>query len=77
MNSVSNNIIDFFYLVSVVFFILGLKRLGSPRTARQGNFLSMGGMVIAIIATLFNADMSYGNDHSCIDFRFCCRIIHG
>ena len=36
------------YLVSAVLFIIGLKRLGSPATARQGNMISGVGMVIAI-----------------------------
>ena len=45
--------IDFAYLVSVVLFILGLKRLGSPKTARSGNQLSMTAMGLAILATLF------------------------
>ena len=47
-------LIDLIYLISVMLFILGLKRLGTPRTARQGNFLSMLGMLIAIIVTLLN-----------------------
>ena len=47
-------LIDLIYLISVILFILGLKRLGTPRTARQGNFLSMLGMFIAIIVTLLN-----------------------
>ena len=47
-------LIDLIYLISVILFILGLKRLGAPRTARQGNFLSMLGMLIAIIVTLLN-----------------------
>ena len=46
-------LIDFTYLVSVVLFILGLKRLSSPRTARSGNMLSMTAMGLAIVATLF------------------------
>ncbi len=45
--------IDAIYLVSVVLFIFGLKKLGSPRTARFGNILSMTAMGIAIVATLF------------------------
>ena len=40
------------YLVSAVLFIIGLKRLGSPATARQGNMISGVGMLIAILVTL-------------------------
>src|SRR5690606_5961181 len=49
------------YLVASVLFILGLKRLGSPATARAGNRLSGVGMLIAIVVTLFDrAVLSYG-----------------
>ena len=40
------------YVVSAILFILGLKMLGSPATARRGNLLSSVGMLIAIIAGL-------------------------
>ncbi len=46
-------IIDLFYLLAAVLFILGLKRLTSPATARAGNQLASVGMLIAIVATLF------------------------
>ena len=42
------------YLVAAVLFILGLKRLGSPLTARHGNRMSGVGMLIAIAVTLFD-----------------------
>lgn len=42
------------YLVSAIFFILGLKGLSSPRTARRGNLLAMVGMFIAIVVTLLD-----------------------
>jgi NAD(P) transhydrogenase subunit beta len=44
-------LIDLAYLISAVLFIVGLKRLASPVTARQGNFVSAVGMLIAIGAT--------------------------
>ncbi|MFT5100225.1 MAG: NAD(P) transhydrogenase subunit beta [Patiriisocius sp.] len=40
------------YIVSAILFVLGLKRLGSPATARQGNMLSSIGMLIAVVAGL-------------------------
>lgn len=40
-------------LLVTVSFILGLKMLSSPRTARQGNMVSAGGMLLAIIITLW------------------------
>lgn len=41
------------YLVAAVLFMLGLKKLSSPATARLGNRLSMAGMGLAVAATLF------------------------
>ncbi len=43
------------YLVTAVLFILGLKFLSSPRTARVGNILAMIGMAIAVVATGFDS----------------------
>ena len=40
------------YLVSGVLFILALRGLSSPETSRQGNYLGMAGMAIAIVTTL-------------------------
>jgi len=45
------------YLVTAVLFILGLKFLSSPKTARRGNILAMVGMVIAVIATGFDTQI--------------------
>jgi NAD(P) transhydrogenase subunit beta len=40
------------YLVTGILFIVGLKYMSSPRTARMGNRISMAGMAIALAATL-------------------------
>ncbi|HUY73191.1 MAG TPA: NAD(P)(+) transhydrogenase (Re/Si-specific) subunit beta [Candidatus Dormibacteraeota bacterium] len=40
------------YLAAAVLFILGLKQLSSPKSARNGNFTAAAGMVIALLATL-------------------------
>jgi H+-translocating NAD(P) transhydrogenase subunit beta len=42
------------YLISSVFFIMGIKKLSSPRTARRGNFYSATGMFIAVVVTLLD-----------------------
>ncbi|MDZ7289229.1 MAG: NAD(P)(+) transhydrogenase (Re/Si-specific) subunit beta [candidate division KSB1 bacterium] len=47
-------LIKFSYLVSAVLFILGLKLLSSPKTARRGNLLGALGMLIAIVVTLLD-----------------------
>lgn len=57
-----NVIIHLGYLVSISLFILGLKFLSSPRTARRGNFLSMLGMFIAVVITLL--------DKKIIDYKY-------
>ena len=54
-------IIQLTYLVAAVLFIIGLKRLGSPATARSGNFVSGIGMLLAVLVTLLDrAILSYG-----------------
>ena len=51
----------FLYLGAAVLFILGLKRLTSPATARAGNRLASLGMLVAIVVTLFDAGIiGYG-----------------
>ncbi|HEY9613505.1 NAD(P)(+) transhydrogenase (Re/Si-specific) subunit beta [Allocoleopsis sp.] len=44
--------IELSYLVAASLFIFGLKKLGSPATARQGNVIAAVGMLLAIVATL-------------------------
>ncbi len=45
------------YLVSAALFILGLRYMGSPATARMGNTLGASGMLLAIIVTLINEEI--------------------
>jgi NAD(P) transhydrogenase subunit beta len=40
------------YLISSILFIFGIKKLSSPKTARQGNFLASLGMFLAIVITV-------------------------
>src|SRR5437773_10887152 len=42
------------YLASAICFMYGLKRMGSPATARSGNTIAAAGMLICIIATLLD-----------------------
>ena len=42
------------YLVAASLFILGLKKLGSPASARNGNLVAAVGMLLAIIATMLD-----------------------
>jgi NAD(P) transhydrogenase subunit beta len=51
--SIGISILEITYVIASVLFILGLKMLSHPLTARRGNFLAAVGMVLAIIATIF------------------------
>ncbi|WP_339739559.1 NAD(P)(+) transhydrogenase (Re/Si-specific) subunit beta [uncultured Maricaulis sp.] len=53
----SANIAALLYLLSGILFILALRGLSSPETARQGNFFGMAGMAIAIITSLLAAQL--------------------
>jgi NAD(P) transhydrogenase subunit beta len=49
----SANAVNLLYLVTIVCFVLALRFLSSPATARRGNWIGAVGMAIAIVATLF------------------------
>ncbi|MGB0748490.1 MAG: NAD(P)(+) transhydrogenase (Re/Si-specific) subunit beta [Magnetospiraceae bacterium] len=51
------NLTGFAYLIASVLFILALRGLSSPETARQGNIFGIIGMVIAVVTTLINPDV--------------------
>ena len=55
------NLIRAAYLVASVFFIIGIKQLSSPKSARNGNLLAAAGMLLAIVATLLDRQiLGYG-----------------
>jgi NAD(P) transhydrogenase subunit beta len=45
------------YLISSILFILGIKKLGKTKSAREGNIYSAVGMLIAIAATLYTVNI--------------------
>lgn len=55
-------LINLAYVVAAILFVVGLKMLGSPATARRGNMLSATGMLIAVVVTLL--------DQGIVDYRF-------
>lgn len=64
MKGLNITLIHLAYLMASVLFIIGIKRLSSVRTARQGNIMAGVAMLIAILATiadlgLFYPDFSY------------------
>ena len=56
-----SNILTLCYLVASVTFILGLKMLSNPLTARRGNLIAAAGMTIAIFSTIFLYKDDSGN----------------
>ena len=53
----SLELINIWYIVAAALFIFGLKQLGSPATAVRGNLLSSVAMLIAVVVTMFNAEI--------------------
>src|SRR5438045_8723043 len=56
------NLLQLFYLLSAILFVMGLRGLSHPRTARRGMFLAEFGMLLAIIGSLLH--------HEIIDYRW-------
>ncbi len=54
MNNMTYFFIAISYIIAAVFFILGLKNMGHPRTAVRGNLFGAIGMTLAVLVTLFN-----------------------
>jgi H+-translocating NAD(P) transhydrogenase subunit beta len=52
-------LIDACYFLAALLFILGLKRMSSPRTARGGIVWAGYGMLLAVVATLLLPDMQH------------------
>ncbi len=48
-----DQILELIYLIAAVTFMVGLKRLSKPDTARSGNAIAAAGMTMAIFATIF------------------------
>lgn len=44
--------LELIYLVASLTFIIGLKMLGNPQTARRGNLIAAAGMTVAILGTI-------------------------
>jgi len=53
----SANLAALLYLGSGILFILALRGLSSPETARQGNYFGMAGMALAVVTTLLAVDL--------------------
>src|SRR5688572_18927675 len=47
------SVLTIIYLIASVTFIIGLKMLSHPETARKGNLIAAAGMILAIFGTIF------------------------
>src|SRR5712664_4418470 len=56
------DLLQLFYLLSAILFVMGLRGLSHPKTARRGMFLAELGMLLAIIGSLLH--------HEIIDYRW-------
>ena len=57
---INSSIAALLYLVAGVLFIQALRGLSNPETSRQGNYLGMAGMAIAVLTTLAVAAPGWG-----------------
>ncbi|TAK34334.1 MAG: NAD(P)(+) transhydrogenase (Re/Si-specific) subunit beta, partial [Saprospiraceae bacterium] len=48
----SEFLLELFYIIGCVTFIIGLKKLSSPDTARRGNYIAGAGMLLAMLGTI-------------------------
>ncbi|WP_162415705.1 NAD(P)(+) transhydrogenase (Re/Si-specific) subunit beta [Cyclobacterium roseum] len=51
-------LIDICYLVAVVLFILGIKLMSHPESARKGNSIALAGMILAIVASFLTPGLN-------------------
>jgi H+-translocating NAD(P) transhydrogenase subunit beta len=56
---VSEHLIESTYLIATALFILSLKWLSSPATARRGVWAGEAGMLLAIVGTLMHSGLAY------------------
>ncbi len=45
--------IDLTYIIAAILMIVAINQLGTPKTARRGNQMAAGGMLLAVLATFF------------------------
>ena len=61
-------LVNLSYIAASILFIVGLKMLGSPDTARKGNFLSSSGMLLAVLITLL--------DQNIVDYKYIACLLY-
>jgi len=66
----NSHILQIIYLLASVSFIIGLKLLGNPSSARRGNLYAAAGMIAAIFGTIFLYETSEGKHLFNLGFIF-------
>jgi H+-translocating NAD(P) transhydrogenase subunit beta len=71
------SILTIIYLIASVTFILGLKMLSNPHSARKGNLIAAGGMALAILGTIFLYEREEGGHLRNLVWMFAALMIGG
>jgi len=61
MTGFFGSVVNLAYLVTAFLFIMGLKRMSSPKTARGGILWAGAGMVVATVVTFVHPDMGHAH----------------
>ncbi|MBC8005115.1 MAG: NAD(P)(+) transhydrogenase (Re/Si-specific) subunit beta, partial [Verrucomicrobia bacterium] len=59
--TLGDTLLELSYLIAALLFVVGLKLLSHPETARRGNFYSAAGMLLAMITTILLHKDGQGN----------------
>ncbi len=51
--TIGDTLLELSYLIAALLFVVGLKMLSHPETARRGNLWAFGGMALAMLTTMF------------------------
>jgi len=72
----SPQVVNFFYFVAALCFILGIKGMTDPKTARLGNIISAVGMTVAVIDKATRTNSSFSCFwRSCSFFGWYSRVL--
>ena len=69
------HLLTLIYLIAPITFMVGLKMLSKPDTARKGNLIAAGGMTLAIFATIFMYTDAQGNHLGNLMYIFLALIV--
>lgn len=61
MDLLPETVVALAYLIAAVLFVLALKSLSSPRTARRGNILGIAGAALAVIVVMLSTEFRAAN----------------